>query len=163
MNKNACFYRPFSHFSYFSNRQGVKCKIWWDVMLQNDQLKYNMETQNIFPGETYCEWDPKGIMWGFEEGKIEFPPSYKFDKGYFSYDTSEKQRIPSWTDRILTKSNVGGSLALQSYRSVRDVVTSDHRPVIATYRLKLGLRRYDSIYSSSMCTMLWRNSISSMS
>ena len=37
----------------------------------------------------------------YKEGKITFIPSYKFDLGTDVYDTSKKQRTPSWTDRIL--------------------------------------------------------------
>ena len=32
----------------------------------------------------------------FEEAPLNFPPSYKFDKGTSRYDTSEKQRVPAW-------------------------------------------------------------------
>lgn len=45
----------------------------------------------------------------FEEPEPKFPPSYKFDVGKDVYDTSPKQRVPSWTDRILirtSKSNI---------------------------------------------------------
>ena len=38
---------------------------------------------------------------GFKEGPFTFKPSYKFDKGTALYDTSEKQRPPAWTDRVL--------------------------------------------------------------
>ena len=34
---------------------------------------------------------------GFSEQPITFNPSYKFDPGTDHYDTSEKQRVPSWT------------------------------------------------------------------
>lgn len=41
------------------------------------------------------------VLNNFFEPPIAFPPTYKFDVGTNNYDTSEKMRIPSWTDRIL--------------------------------------------------------------
>ncbi|GMH44412.1 hypothetical protein BSKO_12364 [Bryopsis sp. KO-2023] len=43
------------------------------------------------------------VFHGLKEGEIKFQPTYKFDKGLespFAYDSSEKMRVPSWTDRI---------------------------------------------------------------
>lgn len=40
---------------------------------------------------------------GFREHLIEFMPTFKFDPGCDVYDTSKKQRTPSYTDRILFK------------------------------------------------------------
>lgn len=37
----------------------------------------------------------------YNENEISFFPTYKFDKNTDQYDTSQKQRVPSWTDRIL--------------------------------------------------------------
>lgn len=39
----------------------------------------------------------------FEEGEINFLPTYKYNNGTNEYDTSENARIPAWTDRILYK------------------------------------------------------------
>ncbi|XP_075688627.1 phosphatidylinositol polyphosphate 5-phosphatase type IV-like [Rhinoderma darwinii] len=41
------------------------------------------------------------IFVGFKEHTIEFLPTYKFDIGTDTYDTSEKQRVPSYTVRYL--------------------------------------------------------------
>lgn len=44
---------------------------------------------------------PGSIFKGFQEPDIHFLPSYKFDIGKDSYDTSSKQRTPSYTVRVL--------------------------------------------------------------
>ena len=33
----------------------------------------------------------------YAEGKLTFPPTYKFDKGTDIYDTSKKKRAPAWS------------------------------------------------------------------
>lgn len=38
---------------------------------------------------------------GYIEGQLEFAPTYKYDLFSDDYDTSEKMRIPAWTDRVL--------------------------------------------------------------
>ncbi|CEG77460.1 Putative Phosphatidylinositol phosphate phosphatase [Rhizopus microsporus] len=74
-----------------------------------------MSQGNVFPG--------------YKEGLITFLPTYKYDVGTDIYDTSEKQRIPGWTDRILYK---GGQLRQLQY-SRAELYTSDHRPVFALF------------------------------
>ena len=71
----------------------------------------------------------------FNEAKIAFLPTFKFDKGSSEYDTSYKQRIPAWTDRIVFKSN---SIRVIEYDSVPNAMHSDHRPVFGTYELGWG-------------------------
>lgn len=77
---------------------------------------------------------------------IKFAPTYKYDPGTNIYDTryvfisliminllSEKNRVPSWTDRIMYSCNrfVG-----ENYGRV-EVDASDHKPVFLTGSLEV--------------------------
>jgi len=93
----------------------------FDVLLQNDQLQYNMRAGEVFPG--------------FEEAPITFPPTYKFDKNAETYDTSDKRRIPSYTDRILIHSANDAEIQQTAYGSLHHIQISDHRPVFAIFKL----------------------------
>lgn len=64
------------------------------------------------------------VFAGYQEGPLIFRPTYKYDNNSEVYDSSEKQRIPSWTDRVLYK---GHGLALFKYNRA-ELLTSDHRP-----------------------------------
>mmetsp|Transcript_6208 Transcript_6208/g.12315 ORF Transcript_6208/g.12315 Transcript_6208/m.12315 type:complete len:487 (-) Transcript_6208:42-1502(-) len=92
-----------------------------EVLLNNDQLSLAMKTTTSFIG--------------FKEGPLNFKPTYKFDKGLDTYDTSKKRRIPSWTDRVL----YAGQSELVNYASANGIKTSDHRPVYATFKAKIEL------------------------
>lgn len=96
----------------------------FDELYALDQLKAEMEERG-------------GAFRGFTEDKITFFPTYKFDKGTSNYDTSEKQRVPSWTDRVLYKSTTDDQLQSLNYNSVMDVFGSDHKPVFSTLRSKV--------------------------
>lgn len=87
------------------------------TLFQRDQLNQQMIAGESFPY--------------FHEMPINFAPTYKFDPGTKSYDTSEKNRIPAWTDRILGRGEV---LRQTSYGSAEDIIFSDHRPVYATFQ-----------------------------
>jgi hypothetical protein len=93
------------------------------VLKSNDQLSLAMAATDCFRG--------------FTEGPLAFRPTYKFDKKSDLYDTGKKQRIPSWTDRVLYKEypaagakGAGREEArLVNYASATEIKTSDHRPV----------------------------------
>ncbi|KAF6801206.1 type II inositol-1,4,5-trisphosphate 5-phosphatase [Colletotrichum sojae] len=60
-----------------------------DSLLPHDQLRRIIHEKKAFHD-------------GWREGPITFLPSYKYDVGTVSlFDSSEKQRAPSWCDRIL--------------------------------------------------------------
>ncbi|KAM4547155.1 inositol polyphosphate 5-phosphatase K isoform 2-T2 [Fundulus diaphanus] len=102
----------------------------------------------------------------FEEGPLNFKPTYKFDRKAETYDTSGKKRKPAWTDRILwrikpktlpsdeddeddekasTSTDNGQDeypimVTQNIYTSVMSYGVSDHKPVIGNFTLEL--RKY---------------------
>lgn len=72
------------------------------------------------------------ILQGYAEGQLNFAPTYKYDDHSEIYDTSQKKRIPAWTDRILYEDN--NMLELVGYGR-RENMFSDHRPVIAIFNM----------------------------
>ncbi|CCG81072.1 Inositol-1,4,5-trisphosphate 5-phosphatase 1 [Taphrina deformans PYCC 5710] len=95
-----------------------------DTLLDSDQLNEQRRQ-----GRVLVDW---------AEGPITFNPTYKFDIGTDLYDSSEKQRIPSFTDRILIRSaHHNMTLVEDSYKSVPEYYQSDHKPVVAKFRAKV--------------------------
>ncbi|KAM9743683.1 phosphatidylinositol polyphosphate 5-phosphatase type IV isoform 1-T3 [Menidia menidia] len=92
-------------------------------LLEHDQLSKEMSDGSIFKG--------------FQESPIHFFPTYKFDIGCDNYDTTSKQRTPSYTDRILYRSRQANDIKVLKYTSCSSVKTSDHRPVVAVFQVRL--------------------------
>ncbi|XP_073322373.1 phosphatidylinositol polyphosphate 5-phosphatase type IV [Pagrus major] len=92
-------------------------------LLEHDQLSKEMNDGSIFKG--------------FQEAPIHFLPTYKFDIGCDIYDTTSKQRTPSYTDRILFRSRQADDIKVVKYTSCSSIKTSDHRPVIGAFQVKL--------------------------
>eukprot|EP01134_Creolimax_fragrantissima_P003224 CFRG3224T1 len=74
----------------------------------------------------------KSAFCGFEEGMIEFSPTFKVMKGTGKYD-EEGMRVPSWCDRILWRSQPGCTIRCEMYKSVTSITSSDHIPVCGRY------------------------------
>ncbi|KAJ2781839.1 Inositol-1,4,5-trisphosphate 5-phosphatase 1 [Coemansia interrupta] len=97
-------------------------------LMMYDQLSMQMAAGTAFSNYT--------------EMPITFAPTYKFDPGTDTYDTSEKMRVPSWTDRIVYR---GGAVRMLKY--YRDEIRlSDHKPVMGMAEVHVvevdkGLRR----------------------
>ncbi|XP_038862457.1 phosphatidylinositol polyphosphate 5-phosphatase type IV-like [Salvelinus namaycush] len=92
-------------------------------LLHHDQLSKEMKDGSIFKG--------------FQEAPIQFFPTYKYDVGCDMYDTTSKQRTPSYTDRILFRNRQVDDIKVIKYTSCSTIKTSDHRPVIAMFQVKL--------------------------
>eukprot|EP01129_Flabellula_baltica_P006797 TRINITY_DN2586_c0_g1_i1.p1 TRINITY_DN2586_c0_g1~~TRINITY_DN2586_c0_g1_i1.p1 ORF type:complete len:952 (+),score=154.71 TRINITY_DN2586_c0_g1_i1:100-2856(+) len=76
------------------------------------------------------------ILSKFTEGKLTFPPTYKYDIGYNRYDTSEKRRVPAWCDRIIYKEK-GSHYIHQTLYTRGETTMSDHRPVYSTFEIEI--------------------------
>ncbi|KAG8538153.1 hypothetical protein GDO81_023212 [Engystomops pustulosus] len=77
------------------------------------------------------------IFRGFQEADIQFLPTYKFDIGCDEYDTTAKQRTPSYTDRVVYKSRNKGDIRVLKYASCSLLRTSDHRPVFGLFEVRI--------------------------
>ncbi|CAD5165512.1 type IV inositol polyphosphate 5-phosphatase 7-like [Musa acuminata AAA Group] len=92
----------------------------WKALLEKDQLRIEQRSGRVFQG-----WN---------EGKIYFPPTYKYSNNSDRYtgddmNLKEKRRTPAWCDRILW---YGRGLNQLSY--VRgESRFSDHRPVSSIF------------------------------
>ncbi|KAG0460053.1 hypothetical protein HPP92_023181 [Vanilla planifolia] len=92
----------------------------WKALLEKDQLKMEQRCGRVFVG-----WN---------EGRIYFPPTYKYSNNSDRYagdelHSKEKRRTPAWCDRILW---YGRGLNQLSY--VRgESRFSDHRPVYSIF------------------------------
>uniref|UniRef100_A0A0A9YBR6 Phosphatidylinositol 4,5-bisphosphate 5-phosphatase A n=1 Tax=Lygus hesperus TaxID=30085 RepID=A0A0A9YBR6_LYGHE len=95
-------------------------------LLEHDQLKIVMSS-----GDAFSE---------LSESHIDFPPTYKYNFRTSEYDLS---RRPGWTDRILYKvnpnvyENVTLDITPQSYKAIESVMYSDHKPVVASFAIKV--------------------------
>ncbi|KAL3812587.1 hypothetical protein ACJIZ3_013855 [Penstemon smallii] len=92
----------------------------WRALLEMDQLRIEQRRGRVFNG--------------WKEGKIYFPPTYKYSHNSDRYadgdlHPKEKRRTPAWCDRILW---YGGGLQQLSY--VRgESRFSEHRPVSSVF------------------------------
>ncbi|KAL8757113.1 MAG: hypothetical protein Q9184_004307, partial [Pyrenodesmia sp. 2 TL-2023] len=93
-----------------------------DKLLERDQLLVSRRKNPTF-----------GLK-AFAELPIEFEPTYKYDVGSDTYDSSEKHRAPAWCDRILYRGP--RKIKQLDYRR-HELRTSDHRPVSGNFRLRV--------------------------
>lgn len=105
-----------------------------DVLLVENMLEFqNSYLEKILRCDQLLQLiDEDKIFRGFQEGRIVFPPTYKFDVKNNSYN---KLRTPSYTDRILFRSKRKNCITCTYYNCVSKVNVSDHKPVFGIYEV----------------------------
>jgi phosphatidylinositol-bisphosphatase len=98
----------------------------WTGLRSKDQLNVEREKGAVFQN--------------FEEGILNFPPTYKYQPGTNSYEQrpDKKLRAPAWCDRVLWKSSNRESIQQLSYQ-VAPLNISDHKPITAWF--ECGVRK----------------------
>ena len=120
-------------------------------LLKYDQLRNQIEQKKVFNN--------------FQEGTIKFKPTYKYTVKEDTYDIiknssgqasisgsgSSKVKLPSWTDRVLWKTNDGTSAKLIQYSCINTITISDHKPVYALFNVeckRIDLKKQKKIYDN---------------
>ncbi|XP_039136522.1 LOW QUALITY PROTEIN: type I inositol polyphosphate 5-phosphatase 8-like [Dioscorea cayenensis subsp. rotundata] len=96
----------------------------WQALLEKDQLRIEQKAGRVFRG--------------WKEGKIYFPPTYKYLANSDNYvanaaKSKEKRRNPAWCDRILWR----GKGMKQMWYVRGETRFSDHRPVYSMFTVEV--------------------------
>ncbi|KAK2727318.1 hypothetical protein QYM36_007971 [Artemia franciscana] len=92
----------------------------------------------------------KRAFYGYQEGILNFQPTYKYDTGTDNWDSSEKNRAPAWTNRFLWKADDVDQIVYRSHPSLR---ISDHKPVSSLFEISIAaidIVKYKKIYEEVM-------------
>lgn len=114
-----------------------------ETLRAHDQLNIERFNNNVFQG--------------FEEGLLEFAPTYKFQPNTDMYECrpDKKLRAPAWCDRVLWHSKNPGHVTQLNYlRSELNI--SDHKPVMSAFTASVknvvGPKRAE-VYAEVMRTL----------
>ncbi|GFY12047.1 synaptojanin-1 [Trichonephila clavipes] len=111
------------------------------IDLPYEEVKKLLKTENfstLLAADQLLNAQQSGLVFkNFIEAPINFAPTYKYDVFSDDYDTSEKNRIPSYTDRVLFRKRrypygeEQESPGKIIFYGRAELKTSDHRPIIA--------------------------------
>ncbi|XP_057868576.2 type IV inositol polyphosphate 5-phosphatase 6-like [Cryptomeria japonica] len=109
----------------------------WETLLEKDQLQNQKKAGHIFEG-----WN---------EGKIYFPPTYKYCTNSEQYTgenlkSKAKRRTPAWCDRILWY----GKGLKQAFYVRGESKFSDHRPVYSIFIADVELVNTNKIMDANL-------------
>jgi len=97
------------------------------------------------------------VFQGFEEGKLIFRPTYKYQPGTDLYECrpDKKLRAPAWCDRILWMAQEPDHVTQLSYER-SELNVSDHKPVMGTFLVTVKdviQSRREHVYEEVMKTL----------
>lgn len=95
----------------------------WPTLFAKDQLHTAQESGKV--------------LYGFTEPPLTFAPTFKVDRG--TRHSYNRMRTPSWCDRILLHSLPNCSATSLAYNSVDSILTSDHVPIYATWKVQIPI------------------------
>lgn len=95
-----------------------------DELLQNDQLNIERAAGRVFQG--------------FQEGAINFKPTYKYQPNTDLYECrpDKKLRAPAWCDRVLWMPQDPSHVTQINYER-SEINISDHKPVMSTFAVMI--------------------------
>jgi len=111
-----------------------------EELIEHDQLNIERAAGRVFRD--------------FEEGALDFQPTYKYQPGTDLYEErpDKKLRAPAWCDRILWLAQEPGHVAQLNYtRSELNI--SDHKPVMSTFLVTVKdviLAKREGVYREVM-------------
>jgi phosphatidylinositol-bisphosphatase len=129
----------------------LKVKLQEVGMKEVDRLKFIRHLLDTSDQLNICKQENR-VFGGYQEAEIQFVPSYKFDHNTNRYDSSEKARVPAWTDRILWRDN-DGQVKCQYYGVHMDHMISDHKPVSAQLYVDITTKnksKYQKVYQEEI-------------
>ena len=102
--------------------------------ITDPEAAYASSLQELKKHDQLCQSQKDNLCFSeFQEPEITFLPTYKFDLFSDTYDSSGKRRSPAYTDRILYCGMQKDELNCILYDSCMQLVTSDHKPVVALF------------------------------
>eukprot|EP01046_Picozoa_sp_COSAG06_P024988 COSAG06_NODE_2071_length_7666_cov_12.184353_4_plen_256_part_00 len=101
----------------------------WQELEANDELRREMGASRAFAGFT------DSLDWEGDVGGRGMIPTFKMQRKKIWSNLS--QRVPSFCDRVLYRSAPGAAecLKLDTFSAAPSLVTSDHKPVFARFKL----------------------------
>jgi phosphatidylinositol-bisphosphatase len=95
------------------------------------------------------------VFEGFEEGVLNFPPTYKYQPSTDLYEKrpDKKLRAPAWCDRILWMAQEPEHVQQVTYRRSERPNFSDHKAVYSTFRITIKdviQQKREAIYTELM-------------